>query len=558
MNAIDKTARSELLQPGQSFGKFYLVQAIGEGGTSRIYKALQQPINRLVALKIPSFSGPDNILTPDEFLSEATLMARLEHPNVIHIYDFGVSEERAFICMEYVDGSNLQERVESHGPLSLSATLALGLQTLEGLIHSHSKGVLHLDLSPANLLISKTGSVKLSDFGMAGKKPTSGPSLVVGTPAFLSPEHVNGNTATTQSDLFSFGSLLFFAATGKSLFEPDHGPDGMSGMLRTIATARENPPLEKLRSLPQLLSQIILSALTDEDEKKAIQLIREGYAKLEGSKQAAMVLSREMDFEGLGSALEKDDLPKGEDLRVRYFELRESGYHREAVAMLERAIRRQPNNPILAELLAAPPAKAKSSAVTVAVGEISKFDVHLRGKSISRRSRTVLMAMVGIVAVTLGIWKWGRSQILSKPKKEISSTVSSHSEPSLPVPVTVAVPEPIPSPTSVSSLAPRNSKMNSVPEKGARVKPVKLVLSKPPALFIDGPAGTHVFLNDSVEWVSPSPKGGWILHPGLVNLTIALPGSSRPITSSLFLSSDSLYRLRLETDGGFSVTHEPR
>src|SRR5690606_16595772 len=141
--------RSELFRPGQSFGKFYLVQLVGEGGTSRIFKALQQPINRLVALKIPSFPRTGAILTPDEFLTEATLMGRLDHNNVIRIFDFGVHEDSAFICMEYVDGINLQEWTEGRGPLSLSAALAVGRQTLEGLRHSHSRGVLHLNLSPA-------------------------------------------------------------------------------------------------------------------------------------------------------------------------------------------------------------------------------------------------------------------------------------------------------------------------------------------------------------------------------------------------------------------------
>src|SRR4051812_7513911 len=147
----DQPDRSDLFQAGQSFGKFYLVQAIGEGGTSRIFKAMQQPINRIVALKIPTFVAGASILTPDEFLSEATLMARLEHANVVRIYDFGVNEDRAFICMEYVEGWNLLELGENRFPLSLSTLLAIAWQTLEGLMHAHSQDVLHLDLSPANV-----------------------------------------------------------------------------------------------------------------------------------------------------------------------------------------------------------------------------------------------------------------------------------------------------------------------------------------------------------------------------------------------------------------------
>ena len=90
MEAEGRIKRSTLFQPGQSFGKFYLVQLLGEGGTSSIFKAIQQPIDRIVALKIPSFSGGGKLLSPDEFLSEATLMAKLDHSNVVRILDFGI------------------------------------------------------------------------------------------------------------------------------------------------------------------------------------------------------------------------------------------------------------------------------------------------------------------------------------------------------------------------------------------------------------------------------------------------------------------------------------
>ena len=181
MPPMDPQGRSDAFQAGQSFGRFYLVQLIGEGGTSRIFKALQQPINRIVALKIPSFADAGQILTPDEFLSEATLMARLEHANVTRIYDFGVHEDKAFICMEYVDGWNLLELVEARGALPDSAVLAAGIQILEALSYAHSHDVLHLDLSPANVLVNRPGTAKLSDFGMAGKKTRSAEGRIVGT-----------------------------------------------------------------------------------------------------------------------------------------------------------------------------------------------------------------------------------------------------------------------------------------------------------------------------------------------------------------------------------------
>src|SRR5687767_13710241 len=107
MTQITMQNRSGLFQAGQSFGKFYVLELIGQGGTSEVYKALQQPINRMVALKVPNFPACEELLSPDEFLSEAMMMARLEHSQIVRIYDFGVQDDKAFICMEYVEGTDV-------------------------------------------------------------------------------------------------------------------------------------------------------------------------------------------------------------------------------------------------------------------------------------------------------------------------------------------------------------------------------------------------------------------------------------------------------------------
>ncbi|HLP40403.1 MAG TPA: serine/threonine-protein kinase, partial [Fibrobacteria bacterium] len=293
MGTLDPSERSESFQPGQTFGKFYLVQAIGEGGTSRIYKALQQPISRLVALKIPSFPAGGGVLTPDEFLSEATLMARLDHAGIVRIHDFGVEEGRAFICMEYVEGWNLQELVERFHPLPASAVLAIALQVLEALLHAHARGVLHQDLSPANVLISRAGSAKLADFGMAGKGASAPGGNVVGTPAVLSPEHVAGEPCTARSDLFSFGSLLYFMARGEPLFNPGEGNCRLMEAFREIEKARWQPPLDRLRALPVSLSRLVRSALEGGDPEAMLRDMRDLWVQSEGSTTPEEALRRE-------------------------------------------------------------------------------------------------------------------------------------------------------------------------------------------------------------------------------------------------------------------------
>lgn len=589
MPTLDPAGRSDLLQPGQTFGKFYLVQLIGEGGTSRIFKALQQPISRLVALKIPSFAHSGTILTPDEFLSEATLMARLDHGNVVRIHDFGVHEDSAFICMEHVDGGNLQELTESRGPLSVSAVLALGIQTLDGLLHSHSRGVLHLDLSPANVLVAKSGTVKLSDFGMAGKRKASG-GRIVGTPAFLSPEHVAGTAGMPQSDLFSFASLLYYAATGTPLFDPGDRNQRVDEALGEIRTARETPPDSRIRRLPKLLIKPVATALQSLDPMRLSRELMEAWKKVEGEERPDTVLQRELDLERGPSAWDpgSGDAPQGPELRDRYLALRKDGRHREAVALLEKALRSDPDDPLLRELLATPPAKAKSAPVTVDVGvrmpvpdpaiapsARSRADAASGRPPRGSHARRFAGASAGVLAIALAFLGW--SQFKGGGRHAAGEPVHDDAAPPGRAPESGTAPVAgaafvagAPSagaagPAATDHPAPRASReRKSSAIAGAAAKKVRSLESRsgtgalPPAVSLVGPAGTRVSVNDTAEWISPSPKAGWTLSPGLVNITLSPPGPGRPISSSLFVSADTLYLLNLEEDGGFSVTRRRR
>ncbi|MEO6098053.1 MAG: serine/threonine-protein kinase [Fibrobacteria bacterium] len=566
---MDAAGRSELFQAGQSFGRFYLVQLIGEGGTSRIFKAMQQPINRIVALKIPSFTDAGSILTPDEFLTEATLMARLEHGNVVRIYDFGVHEDSAFICMEYVEGWNLLELTEARGALPVSAVLAAGIQTLEGLLYAHSQNVLHLDLSPANVLISKHGSAKLSDFGMAGKKVKASEGRIVGTPAFLSPEHVAGSPGTPQSDLFSFGSLLYFAATGEPLFDPGQGNSRVTQAIREIEAARGNPPEDRLKRLPRLLAQPVLTALESKDPQGLLRELREAYKKVEGEERPESVLRREMELHGdpLAPGSGSDDVPSGQELRDRYVRLREGGKHREAVALLEKAMRKQPDNPMLRELLAAPPAKGKSAPVTMDVAASSQPSTSglagsALGGSLAKGPMRVAAGIAGLIVMTGALMGWntlrGAGKVAHPSSTESPDPVGTSS-----APVVNGTPEtqlPNANPEAVIPPAMKTSALREVRTVHA-VQPAKAInrrARRPPAVTLSGPSGTKVTVDDSLEWISPGPSGGRELSPGIVNITLTPPGSDRPISSSLFLSEDTLYLLNLEADGGFSVNRKRR
>ncbi len=583
---MDAPGRSDLFQPGQSFGKFYLVQLIGEGGTSRIFKALQQPINRLVALKIPSFSNDGDILTPDEFLSEATLMARLEHGHVVRIYDFGVQEDKAFICMEYVEGWNLMELTESRGPLSVSAALAAAVQTLEGLLYAHSQDVLHLDLSPANVLVGRSGVAKLSDFGMAGKKFRAAQGRIVGTPAFLSPEHVSGAPGSTRSDLFSFGSLLYYLATGEPLFDPGQGNMRVNQALLEIGNARAAPPEDRIGRLPHLLAKPVLTALQSKDPEALHRDLLAAWDRIESGERPEAVLKRELSLD-LDEGDPGGEVPAGRELRDHYFRLREGGRHREAVALLEKALRREPDNPLLRELLSTPPAKAKSAPVTVLVEASGTAGADRPAKAgrtgtgnraPSGRLKWIA-GTVGILAVTAGLLAWGKAQTPAANPAPVSGAVAIAKTGPAPGPGEAAdagvgrrgptdapdMPAHLPALTgSLSVHGPNTAKPSrsqaTIRDKVSSVLPWagRAPRHKSPAVALSGPAGTKVTIDDTAEWTSPSPARGWPLSPGLVNITLTTPGSHRPISSSLFVSADTLYLLSLEADGGFSVTRNRR
>ena len=571
MATSEPPERSVSFQPGQSFGKFYLVQLIGEGGTSRIFKALQQPISRLVALKIPSFPQNGSVLTPDEFLSEATLMARLDHGNIVRIHDFGVEEGKAFICMEHVEGWNLLQLVERRHPLSISAVLAIGQQILEALMHSHSRDVLHQDLSPANVLVSRMGSVKVTDFGMAGKQVSKG-SNVVGTPAFLSPEHVAGEACTARSDLFSFGSLLYFISTGSPLFDPGEDNGRLREAFQEIEKARWQPPLDKLRALPPSISQLIRAALEGGDPESMLRDLRAMWTQAEGQSRPEETLRREVTGETDPAA--GADPVSEKEIREGYLRLRSERRHREAVALLERALKRHPDNPVLRDLLTTPPVRAKSAPVTMEVAAPSPAPAPAPGRNTAAGTRKAALAgivallalAVAVLAVKAGLVGRGPETVVQAQEP---ATASSAPTPS--VPGSAAAPDAGPSPSSPEVSSPPatpalSSGANAAPSGGMMTRvsatvPARLSAPRsprPPALSLSGPLGTRVLVNDTLELTSPAPKGGWALPAGLVNLVVTRPDSPQPISSSLFVASDTLYVLNLEEDGGFSVSRHGR
>src|SRR5436305_6066228 len=201
-------------------GRYELEQLLGRGGMSEVYRAHDRELGRRVALKL---------LAPDadtaRFEREARAVASLAHPNITQVYDYGSSEGRPYMVLEYVPGGTLEERLKNGKPLPDDETFAISAGIAAGLAHAHARGVVHRDLKPANVLFDEDGRPKLADFGIArmaaGEGTLTEAGTVLGTAAYISPEQASGEPATAASDVYSFGVMLFRMLTRRLPFLPN-------------------------------------------------------------------------------------------------------------------------------------------------------------------------------------------------------------------------------------------------------------------------------------------------------------------------------------------------
>jgi len=200
---------------------YEIIAEISRGPTAVVYRALQLSLKRTVLIKAlhPQAAAEPDIV--QRFEREAQACARLKHPNIVDVFDFGTFEGSFYIVMEYVEGISLKDLLARDGALPLDIALQILTEVLKGLAHAHTRGVLHRDLKPANILLSYEGAVKLTDFGLAAFLDSPGVTAhgsVVGTPAYMSPEQVSGETLDARSDLFSLGATFYEMVTGGQAF----------------------------------------------------------------------------------------------------------------------------------------------------------------------------------------------------------------------------------------------------------------------------------------------------------------------------------------------------
>ena len=259
------------LPPGSHLGRFEIVRVLGEGAMGVVYLGEDPHIERPVAIKTIRADGDASRANEIEsrFRKEAKLAGRLQHPSIVTIYEFGRVGDVVFIAMEYVDGQPLGQWVSSHPNLTLAERVEIVRQVARALEHAHERGVVHRDVKPGNILVTRDGKVKVADFGIG--KLISGASTdltrtgtMVGSPAYMSPEQIRGDKIDGRSDFFSLGVVLFELLTGARPFPGD----SITTLVYQILHTEPRDPLSLKASLPPDAREVFARLLSKQPERR--------------------------------------------------------------------------------------------------------------------------------------------------------------------------------------------------------------------------------------------------------------------------------------------------
>lgn len=249
---------------GQTLGEFHVLRKLGAGGMGQVYLARQASLDRPVALKLLKAGFAADPVALQRFEAEALAVARLQHPNVVQVYALGESGGRRFMALEYVDGRNLREYLARKGPPDLPVALSVLRQVAAALGAAHEAGLVHRDVKPENVLVTKKGGVKVADFGLARAFAGDNPGLtlsgvVVGTPLYLSPEQAQGKAVDHRSDLYSLGVTAYHLLTGEPPFRGKTAVDvalkHVTDKPRPLAEARPDLPPDLCGLVHKLLAK---------------------------------------------------------------------------------------------------------------------------------------------------------------------------------------------------------------------------------------------------------------------------------------------------------------
>jgi len=245
---------------GQQFGPYKITEKLGEGGMAVVYKGYQQSLNRNVAIKVlrQELAQDEEFVT--RFRREALAVADLDHPNILHVYDAGFVQGMYYIVMAYVDGGSLREMV-GHGPLEPEYAVSIVSQIADALQHAHQRGIVHRDIKPNNILLSRDGRPLLADFGIAkALHESSGltrTGMSIGTPEYMAPEQIQGQKVDGRTDIYALGIVLYEMLVG---WAPFASTTPVAALYKQVN--EPPPPLRQANiNVPSWLEPVVAKAL---------------------------------------------------------------------------------------------------------------------------------------------------------------------------------------------------------------------------------------------------------------------------------------------------------
>ena len=244
--------------------RYQLLERIGSGGMSDVFRARDLMLERSVAIKVLHENYSNDNAFQQRFRQEARAAANLSHPNIVTVHDFGLDHSQLFIVMEHIPGKDLKTLLRQRGRYSVEEAIPLMVQACAGIGYAHRAGLVHCDIKPHNMIVTPDGRLKVTDFGIARALSTILPDeradVVWGSPQYFSPEQATGEAPSPASDVYSLGVVLYEVLTGALPFTAPTSEE----LARMHLEAAPIPPSEYVPDLPSALEQIVLKVLSKE------------------------------------------------------------------------------------------------------------------------------------------------------------------------------------------------------------------------------------------------------------------------------------------------------
>jgi serine/threonine-protein kinase len=252
----------------KKIGRYEVVSVLGRGAMGTVYKAIDPVIERTVAIKTISLdqTKDERVEFEERFYREAKSAGRLNHPNIVTIYDVGETDEAAYIAMEFLEGESLRELLDSGVVLPVDQIVRIAVRIAGALNYAHENHVVHRDIKPANIMIARNRDVKIMDFGIAkistGSRTLAG--TVLGSPKYMAPEQVVGKDTDGRADIFALGAMLYEMLTGSAPFSGDN----LNSIMYKILNEEPAPPSTITARVPPVFDRIVAKALAKRPEDR--------------------------------------------------------------------------------------------------------------------------------------------------------------------------------------------------------------------------------------------------------------------------------------------------